>query len=178
MKNKTGKFARAGALAAIAFILQVIGSFMGIKVSGFLEIELSDFPAIVGAFALGPFWGVGIEFVKNLLHLSISSTGFVGEFANFVVNGVYVLALGLIYSQMKTKRGAVISLIIGGIVMVAAAVLTNLYIMLPLYMGGAPFEEKLKLVLTVITPFNTARATVLSVITLFSYKKLSPLLKK
>ena len=178
MKNKTGKFTRAGVLAAIAFILQVIGSMMGLKVSGFLEIELSDFPAIIGALALGPLWGVGIELVKNLLHLSVSSTAFVGEFANFVVNGVYVFTLGIIYGKMRTKKGAVISLIVGGIVMVVAAMFTNLYIMLPLYMSGAPFLAKLKLVLSVITPFNAGRALVLSVITLFSYKKLSPLLKK
>lgn len=178
MRINTGKFARAGVLCAIAYILQVIGSFMGLKVGGFLEIEFSDFPAIIGALALGPVWGVGIELVKNLLHTTMTSTGFVGEFANFAVNGVYVFVLGFIYSKMKTKKGAVIALITGGIVMVLAAVLTNLYIMLPLYMSDAPFAVKMNIVLTLITPFNAARAFVLSVITLLSYKKLSPLLKK
>lgn len=171
------KLARAGALSAIAFILQVIGSAMGLKVGGFLEIEFSDFPAIIGALALGPVWGVMIEFIKNLLHLSISSTGFVGELANFIVNGVFVFVIGALYKANKTKKGAVISLIVGTIVMTVIAMGTNLYIMLPLYMKTAPFMVKLNLVLSTITPFNLVRGAVLSVITLLSYKKLRPLLK-
>ena len=171
------KLARAGALSAIAFILQVIGSAMGLKVGGFLEIEFSDFPAIIGALALGPVWGVMIEFIKNFLHLSISSTGFVGELANFIVNGVFVFVIGALYKANKTKKGAVISLIVGTIVMTVIAMGTNLYIMLPLYMKTAPFMVKLNLVLSTITPFNLVRGAVLSVITLLSYKKLRPLLK-
>lgn len=171
------KVVRTGALSAIAFILQVLGSVMGLKVGGFLEIEFSDFPAIIGALALGPGWGVMIEFIKNLLHLSMSSTGFVGELANFIVNGVFVCVLGVIYRYNKTKKGAVFALIIGTIIMTVAAMGTNLYIMLPLYMKGAPFAVKLNLVLSTITPFNLARGAVLSFITLLSYKKLRPLLK-
>ncbi len=174
---KMNKFLKAGALCAVAFILQLLGSVIGLKVGGFLEIEISDFPAIIGALALGPVFGVLIEFVKNLLHLTVSSTGFVGELANFVINGIYVFVLGSIYKIIRTKKGAILSLTAGGIFMVIAAAFANLYIMLPLYMGGAPFGDKLNLVLTLITPFNTVRATLLSVLTVLSYKKLSPLLK-
>jgi len=177
MQSKTRKLVRTGILAAIAFILQVIGSFMGLKVGGFLEIEISDYPAIIGAFALGPGYGVLIEFIKNLLHCTMTSTGFVGEFANFVVNGIFVGVAGLVYSLNKTKKGAVISLIVGGLSLVIAAVFVNLYIMLPLYMKDAPLDVKMNLVLNLITPFNAARAAVLSVITMFSYKKIRPLLK-
>ena len=177
MQNKTNKLVRTGILAAIAFVIQVIGSLAGLKVGGFLDVEISDYPAIIGAFALGPWYGVLIELIKNLLHCTMSGTGFVGEFANFVVNGIFVGAVGLIYSRNKTKKGAVISLIIGGIAMVIAAVFVNLYIMLPLYMKGAPQDVKINIVLTLITPFNAARAAVLSVITMFSYKKIRPLLK-
>ena len=35
--------------------------------------------------------------IKNLIHLLITRTGFVGEFANFAVNGMLVLTIGLIY---------------------------------------------------------------------------------
>ena len=58
MKFKTDKIIKTAALAAIAYILQVIGSFAGLKVGGFLEVEISDYPAIIGAFALGPVYGV------------------------------------------------------------------------------------------------------------------------
>ena len=76
MKLDTNKIVKTAALAAIAFILQVIGSMIGLRVGGFLDVEISDYPAIIGAFALGPLYGVMIELVKNLLHCTITNTGF------------------------------------------------------------------------------------------------------
>lgn len=175
---KTSYVTKVGVLSAIAFILQVIGSVMGIKVAGFLEIEFSDLPAIIGSLALGPIAGLLIELTKNVLHLTISSTGMVGELANFVVNGSFVLAVGFIYKYNKTKKGAGIALILGCIIMPIAAAIANFFIMLPLYMPLADVNTKLSLVLTTITPFNFVRGIVLSLITLWVYKPLSPMLHK
>lgn len=177
-RQKTSYITKIGALSAIAFILQVMGSIMQLKVAGFLEIEFSDLPAIIGALALGPFAGVLTEFIKNLLHLSISSTGFVGELANFVVNSTFVFTIGFFYKLNKTKRGAILALVAGCIVMPLIASAANYFIMLPLYMPHAGLNAKLSLVLTTITPFNFARGAVLAVITAFCYKPLSPLLHK
>ena len=119
-----------------------------------------------------------IELIKNLLHLPMSSTGFVGEFANFVVNGTFVFVIGIFYKFNKTKKGAIIALILGSIVMPISAALINYFIMLPLYMSAASHAMRLSLVLTTITPFNFARAVVLSLITVFCYKRISPILHK
>ena len=174
--NRVQKITRIAVLSAIAYLLQMLGSFMGLKVAGFLEIEFSDFPALIGAFAIGPLAGVLVELIKNLLHCFTTSTGFVGEFANFMVNGVFVLTAGLIYKYNRTRRGAMVSMLIAVLAMTLSAMATNLFVMLPLYMKDAPFNVKLNLVLTTITPFNFIRGTVLSLITFFSYKKLKPLL--
>lgn len=177
-RKKTNYLTKIGVLSAVAFILQVIGSIMQIKVAGFLEVEFSDLPAIFGTLALGPVAGVLIEFIKNFLHLTISSTGFVGELANFVVNGVFVFTIGLFYKHNKTKKGAVISLIAGCLIMPVAAAFANFFIMLPLYMPAADLAAKISLVLTTITPFNLARAIALACLTVWCYKPLSPLLHK
>ena len=175
--TKTAKITRVAILSAAAFILQVLGSIMGLKVAGFLEIEISDLPAIIGTFALGPFSGVMIELIKNVLHLSMSSTGFVGELANFVVNGTYVLVAGLIYKRNKTKLSGFLSLMAGTVMMSVMGIFSNLYLMLPLYMASAPFMTKLNLVLYTITPFNLVKGFVLAIITMLLYKRLRPLLK-
>lgn len=175
--NKTNYMIKIGALSAVAFILQFMGGMLP-KVSGFLEIEFSDFPAIIGSLALGPVAGVIIELIKNLIHCFVSTTGFVGEFANFVVNGSFVLIIGIFYKLNKTKKGAIISLVIGSLVMPTAASLVNYFIMLPLFMPAASHAIKLNLVLTTITPFNFARAIVLSILTACCYKRLSPILHK
>lgn len=177
-KTKTNYLIKVGLLSAIAFILQAVGSMMGLKVAGFLEIEFSDLPAIIGSLSLGPVAGVLIELIKNLIHLPMSSTGFVGEFANFVVNGTFVLVIGIIYKLNKTKKGAVIALLLGSVIMPVAAAMVNYFIMLPLYMSSASHAVKLNLVLTTITPFNFVRAIVLSLITVFCYKRISPILHK
>ena len=103
-KKRIDFIAKVGVFSAIAFVLQVIGSMMSIKVAGFLEVEISDLPAMIISLAIGPFAGVMVELIKNILHMTMTSTGFVGEFANFVVNGVFVFVLGALYRKRKTKN--------------------------------------------------------------------------
>lgn len=176
-KSKTYFVVAVGMFSAIAFLLQYIGSLMNINVAGFLEVEISDLPAIIISLALGPWAGVCVELVKNLLHCTISSTGFVGEFANFAVNGVFVFVCGQLYSKRKTKKGAVISLVGASVVMAVMSILINLFVMLPLYMPAVSFVDKLMLTLTTIAPFNLVRGLALALITILIYKKISRLLK-
>ncbi len=176
-QNKTRLMVMIAVFSAIAYLLQMLGSFIGLKVGGFLEIEFSDIPPIILTFAYGPIAGVFSELVKNLLHCFTTSTGFVGEFANFAVNGIFCFAAGIIYKYRKSFKGAILSLSVGTLAMSVAGIFTNLFIMLPLYMPAAPFDQKLQLVLYTILPFNLAKGVVISVITMLVYKKLSPILK-
>ena len=176
-KKRIDFIVKVGVFSAIAFVLQVIGSMMSIKVAGFLEVEFSDLPALIIAFAYGPIAGVLTEFIKNLLHCAMTSTGFVGELANFVMNGSMCLVAGLIYRHKRTFSGAILSLIFGTVAMVIMGIFSNLYIMLPLYMPTAPLDVKMNLVLLTILPFNIVKGIVISVITLLIYKKISPILK-
>ena len=176
-KNRIDFIVKVGAFAAIAFVLQVIGSMMSIKVAGFLEVEISDLPAMIIAFAMGPVAGVMVELIKNILHLTISSTGFVGELANFVINGIFVFVCGALYKYNKTKKGAIIALSVATILLSLSSVLVNCFIMLPLYMPEAGFVARLELAMYTIAPFNLIRGAVLSVITIIIYKRISGLLK-
>ncbi len=175
--NRINFIVKVGAFSAIAFLLQVLGSMMGIKVAGFLEVEVSDLPAMIIAFAQGPLAGVLTELIKNLLHLTITSTGGVGELANFVINGCFVFVCGLVYGRKKTKANAAIALCLATLTLVIAGIFVNILIMLPLYMPQADFAARLKLALYTIAPFNLVRGSVLSVITMLIYKKISGLLK-
>ncbi len=175
-KKNVRALVKIGVLSAIAYLLQFLGSVIGINVGGFLTVEISDLPALIGCFALGPVAGVVIELIKNILHCAITSTGFVGEFANFIINGLFVLTAGLIYKYNRTLGGAIWGMLVGTLVMTLSAMLINLLVMLPLYMGGADFAARLHIVLYTITPFNLCRGIVLSVITFLLYKRLRPIL--
>ncbi len=166
-----------GVFSAIAVLLQYLGSAVGIKVGGFLDVEISDLPALILSFFYGPLAGVLCEAIKNLLHLAISHTGFVGELANFVINGTMCFVVGIIYKHNRTFKGAVISLIAGTLVMAFSGILVNLYIMLPLYMKDAPFETRLSLAHSLIFPFNIAKGMVISIITMLVYKRVGRLIR-
>lgn len=173
--TNTKKIVMVGTFSAIAFVLQMIAPFP--KVGGFLEIEISDLPALVVGFAYGPVAGILVELFKNALHCFITTTGFVGEFANFVINGTFVATAGIIYKYHKNFKGAVVSLIAATVAMAVAGIFVNLYIMLPLYMPDAPISSVMPLVLGTILPFNIVKGIVVSVITMLIYKKISPILK-
>lgn len=163
-------------LSAMAVILQLMAAVIP-KVGGFLDIEFSDLPAIIGTLALGPLCGVLIELIKNVVHCAFTTTGFVGELANFVVNGTFVLVLGLIYKAHKTKKTAIVGFAAATIVYTLAAMAANYFLMFPLYMPDAPKNVIWAMIISTVTPFNIVKGIVLSVITLLIYKKLSPIIK-
>ncbi len=175
--SKTKIIVTVGVFSAIAFVLQLIGSFMGLKIGGFLEIELSDVPALILAMAYGPLSGVLVELIKNVLHCAVTSTGWVGELANFVIGGILCFTSGIIYKHKKTYKTALLSLICATLLMTAAGVLVNKFIMLPMYMPSAESDYVNKLVIGTIMPFNLIKGLIISAITLLLYKRISKVIK-
>ena len=79
MKNKINArmIAAIGVLTAVAVVLQYIEISIPIM-PGFIKLDFSDLPELLGAFAFGPVVGIIIAFLKNLIHLLVSQSGFVG----------------------------------------------------------------------------------------------------
>ena len=87
-------------LSAIAYILAFVEFPIPLS-PAFARMDFSDFPALIGAFAFGPIVGTLIELVKNTLQLLSTSTGGIGEFANFLMGASFVFTAGLIYQYHK-----------------------------------------------------------------------------
>ena len=94
----------------------------------FLQIDISDLPALVGAVTMGPTAGVLIELVKNVLHLFKTSTAGVGEVANFLVGIALVLPTGIIYKKQRNIAGFIMGVGLGCVLMVLTACAFNLYV--------------------------------------------------
>ena len=177
-------------LAAISYML-AFAEFPVPLTPSFARMDLSDFPALIGAFAFGPICGVMIELVKNGLQLLSTSTGGVGEFANFLMGGSYVLTAGLIYKFHKTKKTAWIACLISSVVMGIVAAIANYFILLPMFEMFMPLDQviaafgefmpfiqtKLDVVLYNAFPFNLLKGLVIGVFTMAIYKRLTPVLK-
>ena len=187
------KVAMMGVLSYIIMLLEFALPFF----PAFLKLDISDAVPLIGAFALGPIAGMLIELVKCVLHwATVSTTGGVGDLANFVVGSAFVMSAGAFYSRRHTKMGAVISLCIGTAAMITAGALMNYFIMVPFYgaiffkdsggvdavvaMGSAvmpAIHDKFTLILYAFCTFNLLKGVVLSAIALPLYKRVSPLIK-
>ena len=177
-------------LSAVAFVLAFFEFPVPLSPS-FARMDLSDFPALIGAFAFGPVAGILIELVKNLLGLFSTATSGVGELANFLMGASFAATAGLIYKKHKTKRTALIGWIIGSVVMGIVAALANYFILLPLFEQFMPLDQmiasfgafipfiktKLDVVLYNAFPFNLLKGLVITGFTMLVYKRIRPLLK-
>lgn len=177
-------------LSVIAFVLAFLEIPVPVIAPSFVKLDLSDFPALIGAFAFGPMVGVVIELIKNGLQLFSSSTGGVGELANFFIGSSFVFTAGLIYKLNKTKKTAWLSCIAGSLVMALAGVFMNYFVLVPLFEKFMPIDAilasfkympfikiKFDMCLYSIAPFNFLKGMLIGVFTMLIYKKLTPILK-
>jgi riboflavin transporter FmnP len=133
LSKKTNYITKVGILSCLAFILYMIEAPVPLFPS-FLQIDLSEIPVIIGTVVLGPAAGIMIELIKNVIHLSITKTQGIGEFANFSVGCAYVVAIWLghkVFKSEKFKLGK--QLILGGIIMALFASVFNYFVLIPLY---------------------------------------------
>lgn len=130
--KKTRLIAGCGVLIAVAVILQYIEISIPI-VPAFLKLDFSDLPEIIGAFAYGPVAGCAITIIKNLIHMAVSQSGFVGELSNAILGCVFCLVAGAYYKSHKSKKGAIIGGILGAVVMAIFSVPSNYFIIYPMY---------------------------------------------
>lgn len=169
--SKLVKIAVLGAMAIILMMFEVpiIPSFP------WLKFDISELPVLLGAFAFGPLAGVMIEVIKILLNLVFtgSVTGFVGELANFIMGVAFVLPASYIYHRNKSRKTAVIGMIVGTVCVNIAAIFANVYLLLPAFNMNLVGEALRAYIVGGLLPVNTLKAVVVSAITLVVYKKVS-----
>ncbi len=182
-------------LAAVAIVLMQF-DFSVPVMPGFIKMDISDLPALVGAFAMGPLCGVLVELIKNGLHLMRTMTGGVGELSNFLLGAAFVLPAGLIYKHKKTKKSAIIAAITGAASMAVLSVITNYFVVYPVYYNFMPqdvivnaydaiadgiFHAHVSSILQCLIcfnmPFTFVKGMISVIITMLIYKPLSPILK-
>ncbi len=176
-------------LSAIAFILQFF-EFPIPLMPSFIKLDFSELPALIASFALGPVSGGAVCLIKNLLHLTQTQTGGVGELCNFLLGAAFVIPAGIIYKRSKTKKTAVIGALTGAIAMAVISFPVNFFIIYPVYENFMPEEAIVgayQLILSSVTelwqcllifnvPFTFFKAICSVVVTLLIYKNISPLL--
>jgi riboflavin transporter FmnP len=187
IKHSARKLTMLAMLSAVSTVLMFFDFPLPIFPS-FLQIDLSDLPAIIAAFSFGPIAGAVVELIKNLIHLTQTSTGGVGELANFLVGAALCVTAGIIYKSKKSRRDALIGMGAGIVAMAVVAGIMNYFVMIPLYtklfmpletiigMCSAIFpaiDSLAKVVLFSVIPFNIFKGVIVCAITYLVYKRIS-----
>ncbi|OCN02532.1 hypothetical protein A7X67_15205 [Clostridium sp. W14A] len=193
LKLDARSIAQIGVLSGIAFLLMMF-EFPLWFAPAFYQLDFSELPVLIGAFAMGPAAGALIELIKVLLYMLIhgSSTAGVGDLANFLIGSSMVIPSAIIYQHHKSRRYAIVGLITGTLALIVVGSLINAYVLLPVYaaafhmpmnalisMGSAvnpSIQGLTTFILLAVAPFNLFKGVTVSCLTMLLYKKVSPIL--
>ena len=157
-------------MCAISIVLSFI-EFSIFPSAAFLKLDISLVPAAVVGFAYGPVSGVVVGLVCALAHAVISGN-WVGAIMNTIMTLAIVVPSAAIYKKFRTFKGAIVSLVVGAVVMVALAGPANILVD-PLY--GIPAEAVIEY-MPIIIAFNVIKAVVIAALTGIVYKAISNLI--
>lgn len=188
---KTHKLVVTAMLAAVASVLMFLEFSVPIM-PGFIKLDISELPALLASFSLGPIPGVAVCLIKNLVNLTHTSTGGVGELCNFLLGVSFVVPAGLLYKKMKSRKGALLGSLLGAFIMAVLSVPLNYFITYPIYAAFMPMEGIIgmyQLILPFVDnlleclvifnmPFTFCKGMLDVLIAFLIYKPLSPLLHR
>lgn len=196
-KFSTAYIAKMAILTAIAFILYAFAKFnLPFMFPSFLEIQISELPALLAGFSMGPISGCLVVIIKCLLKFPLTTTEYVGEATDILLGIAFVLPASLIYYFHKDKKHALIGLCVGSACLTGLSILVNRFISIPffvqLYFGGnfdaivgvlKPLYKNVTIdtfytyyLLLGVLPFNLFRCIIVSGLTFVLYKRLSKIL--
>lgn len=187
---KARNLAVTAMLSTIAFVLMFLDFAIPFLIPSFVKMDVSELPALLAAFSLGPVYGAAVCLIKNLIHLLITTTGGAGELCNFLLGVFFVVPAGVIYQKMKSRRGAVIGAVLGAVFMGLLSIPLNYYISYPIYANFMPIDAILNMyreirpsangllecLVTFNAPFTTIKGLLVTALCFLIYKPLSPIL--
>ncbi len=177
MKKKpdTKRTVLLGMLAAVSYLTVML---IRIPVVSFLKYEPKDVIIVIAGFLYGPAACAVISGIVSLVEmLTLSQTGPIGCLMNFLSTCAYACTAAWIYRRYHTRRGAVLSLLGGTLLMVGIMLLWN-WLITPLYMTGTSRADVAAMLLPVFLPFNLFKGGLNSALTLLLYKPVVQALRR
>lgn len=103
-QNKVEYIVKLAMYSALAFVLYNIKFPLPFMFPSFLDIQISELPALIAGFSMGPISGCLVIIIKCLLKFPLSSTFFVGEATDILLGICFVVPSSLIYNSRKNKK--------------------------------------------------------------------------
>ena len=159
---------------ALAFAVTFL-EFPIFPATPFLKFDFANVFFLFEGFIFGPVEAIVSIGIKELLCLTKSSSGGVGEIANFIMSTAYVIVPSVAYRFKKGRMWVALYLVIACVVQVGASLIVNRYINFPFYgmlfgFDGVEFFQRLW---PFVIYFNLIKSVGISVIVLIIYKPLA-----
>lgn len=191
------RIAVVGMFSAIAMVLHILDFPVPFLAPPFYKLDFSEVPVLLCGFLLGPSAGVTCLGMKVVLKLLIkgTTTAFVGDLANFVIGCTLILPAVILYHTHKSRKNAVIGLVLGTLTMTVFGSIFNAVYLIPKFaqLYGTPLDAIISmgqmifpavrsvttLALCCVAPLNLLKGAMVSVLTLLMYKHVEkPLLQR
>ncbi len=172
----TRKLVTLALFTALTYVISML-SFPIFPATPYLKLDFGNVFILLSGFLFGPIEAIAVCLAKEVLSLINSSSGGVGELANFIMTSSYVLIPSIVYRHRKGLKAVLISLVGTCFVGTAVATLTNRFIVFPLYMkdkAPAVFSS----VFWFVVGFNLIKTVAIGAVTFLLYKRLSGVLKR
>ena len=139
---RTKDMTKVAMLSVIGFVLMYFQLPLTFVAPPFMKLDISDLPVLMGAFTMGPVYGIIIAALKNLMHIIFKGTmtAGVGELSNFIISSTFALVSSYIYRKHRSYKGAVLSMTVGVLAMTILAMASNYFVVFPLYGKVMPME--------------------------------------
>ena len=83
-----------GLMTAIATVIYMVFPEINIVPGvSHLKVDFSDFPAILTGVIIGPIQGILVEVVKNIIHLTRTTTVGIGEIMNIILGSSMIISM-------------------------------------------------------------------------------------
>ena len=157
----------------------------------FLKFDLSGLPVLLTAFIMGPAQAILVALIKDLFHLLSTTTGGVGELADFLILSAFAVTAGLIHRRLPSVQGTALACAAGTVAIAVVGALANYFLLIPFFSQIMPIDAILSAcqalnpaidslwayILFGAVPFNVAKGAVISLVTVVTYKKLGHVMK-
>lgn len=185
-----------GAMSSILYLVPIFKVKLPFFPS-FLELHFDEIPAFIAGFAYGPLTGVAVIAIKTAMKFvfyGVTPTLGVGEATDLILSSIYVFIACVIYKKKRNLKGVAIGFGLATLVQVVAAMVINVYLMIPFYCNvmNYPVDSLLRLMklampaindvewsyaFIAVLPFNLLKDAIVIAVTFVLYRSLHVFLR-
>lgn len=188
--SKTRKITLIGIFAAISSVLMFFELPLPFM-PPFLKFDPSGVPILLSSMLFGPSAAISVTLIKDVIHLLSTTTGGVGELADFLIMSSFSVVVGFIYNKRSNRKGVLMATLAGTVTIAIVGALANRFLLIPFFSKITPLDAIFAAcaeinpaidglnayILFGAIPFNVIKGLLLTVLTFLLYRKLEGFLK-